>query len=356
MGIRQQSPKIGLIFPSPPALLLGEISVRGNRSKGGALPLKTIRIVGPRPGPHLLVTGGVHGDEFEPMAAIRRLAVEIAPELLRGTLTLVPVVNEPAFGRGQRTAEDGLDLARTCPGRADGSITERIAFDLAGLIREADYYIDLHTGGTRLRVLPLVGYMLHADRAILETQRRMARAFGLPIVWGTSPNLDGRSLSVARDAGVPALYTEFAGGGGCDRAGVDAYVYGCRRVLAELEMIDPLPATSAAPPHSEEMAAALSAIRTPLVIEDDRPGAGHMQINHPAANEGFFEPAVALGQRVSAGDVLGTVTDPLGKSIDTIRATYAGIVLVLHTFSRIDAGTSVAVILDTERGRSDFPT
>lgn len=301
------------------------------------MPLKFRHVFGREPGPRLLITGGVHGDEFEPMGAIRRLIGELDRQRLKGSVTLVPVVNEPAFRRGQRTAEDGLDLARTCPGRSDGSITEQIAFELAGLIREADYYIDLHTGGTRLRVLPLAGYMLHPDRTVLDVQRRMARAFGLPIVWGTDPNLDGRSLSVARDAGVPAIYTEHGGGGGCDPIGVDAYVQGCRRVLAELKMLDEIHVPPSSPP---------------LVIEDERPGAGHMQVNHPTPCEGFFEPAVALGQRVAAGELLGSVTDPLGERIDEIRAAYAGIVLVLHTFSRIDPGVSVAVILDTEQNRA----
>jgi len=143
--------------------------------------LAKMEIVG-HPGPHLLITGGVHGDEFEPMAAVRQLARilarELRPEKLRGKATLVPVVNEPAFRLGQRCAEDGLDLARTCPGRGDGSVTERIAFELSGLIRSADLYIDLHTGGTRLTVLPLTGYVMHPDSTVLEQQRRMARAFG----------------------------------------------------------------------------------------------------------------------------------------------------------------------------------
>src|SRR5437870_6628275 len=147
------------------------------------------RITGHDPGAHVLITGGVHGDEFEPMAAVRRLITILRPDKLRGKVTLVPVVNEPAFRLGRRTADDGLDLARTCPGRQDGSVTEQIAFALSELIRTADYYIDLHTGGTRLRVLPLVGYTLHSDPAILATQRRMARAFGLPLLWGTDPNL-----------------------------------------------------------------------------------------------------------------------------------------------------------------------
>ena len=37
------------------------------------LILKTHIIEGQQPGPHLLITGGVHGDEWEPMVAIRRL-------------------------------------------------------------------------------------------------------------------------------------------------------------------------------------------------------------------------------------------------------------------------------------------
>src|SRR5688572_5861528 len=149
------------------------------------MKLTSYEVIGNSPGPHLLITGGVHGDEFEPMAAIRQLMAEIRSAELRGRVTLVPVVSEPAFALGQRTAEDGLDLARTCPGRADGSVTERIAFALSELIRTADYYIDLHTGGTRLHVLPLVGYMLHPDEKVLSIQRRTARALGLSVIWGT---------------------------------------------------------------------------------------------------------------------------------------------------------------------------
>src|SRR3989440_9020958 len=106
------------------------------------------------------------------MAALRLLSRRLRPEGLRGRVTLVPVVNEPAFQLGQRTAADRLDLGRTCPGRADGSVTEQIAHALSALIRSADYYIDLHTGGTRLCVLPLVGYTLHRDPAVLSAQRR----------------------------------------------------------------------------------------------------------------------------------------------------------------------------------------
>jgi len=293
--------------------------------------LKLHRLTSPQPGPHVLITGGVHGDEWEPMAAIRRLMTRLDGRLQQGQVTLLPIVNEAAFVRGARTADDGLDLARTCPGRADGSITEQTAHALSALIAQATCYIDLHTGGTRLQVLPLAGYMLHPDPGVLAQQRRMARIFGLPLVWGTDWRLNGRSLSVARDHNVPAIYCEYLGGGLLAHAGVEAYVTGCENILADLGMLaGPAPQF---PPGQR-------------VVEDDRPSAGHMQINHPTPLGGFFEAAVALGDRVATGDLLGTVYDPLGRAPVEIRARYAGQVIVLHTYARIEADTSVAVVLE----------
>ena len=305
------------------------------------MELKTLDIHGHQPGPKLLITAGVHGDEFEPMAAVRRLTSDIDPQHLRGKLTLVPVVNESAFRLGRRTGEDGKDLARTCPGREDGSLTEQVAFALSQLIRSADYYIDLHTGGTNYTVLPLSGYTLHSDPNVLAVQRRMAQVFGLDVVWGTDPNLDGRSLSVARDANVPAIYCEYLGGGRCDPAGIDAYVRGCRNVMIELGLLDGSPDIP----------------RPPLVVEDHRPGAGHMQINHPSPCEGFLVPAVVLGQRVRIGDLIGTVCDVLGQRVERIESRYTGVVIVLHTFPTIAKDDSVAVVMEvTEVQRQERPT
>jgi len=288
------------------------------------------QIIGATDGPHLLVTGGVHGDEFEPMAAIRRLMREVDRAQLRGRLTLIPVANEAAFLRGTRTAADELDLARTCPGKPDGSITEQTAYALSEIIRAADYYIDLHTGGTIMSVLPLTGYKLVPDEAIREKQRRMAHAFNLPVVWGTDYRLDGRTLSVARDAGVPAIYAEYLGSGLCDPAGIEAYVEGCLNVMAELDMLD------------RERPAS----RVEHTVNDFRESAGHMQIRNPAPITGFFEPSVRLGGNVNAGEPLGIVTDSLGDNAITVPSQESGMVIVLRTFSRVYAGDTLAVILE----------
>jgi predicted deacylase len=301
------------------------------------MQLRHQTILGSGDRPHLLITGGVHGDEFEPAAAIRRLGEVLDPTRLRGKVTLVPVVNEPAFSRGSRTAEDGLDLARTCPGRPDGSITERIAHALSRLIRSADLYVDLHSGGNALEILPLVGYVLHHDRAILEKQRRVARAFNLPIVWGTTASLDGRSLSVARDAGVPAVYAEWGGAGRCDPEGVAAYVDGCLDVMAVEGMLD-RPRRPSVVKH---------------VVEDDRPQSGHMQVCYPSPMSGLFEPALKLGDKVVAGDTIGRVIDCVEQQSASIASTQEGIILCLRVFAHVDQGDSLAVVLELDPSSGD---
>jgi len=309
--------------------------------------LKVKQIDGCEPGPKLLITGGVHGDEFEPMVAIRRLIKQIKPDQIRGTLVLVPVVNEPAYEAGWRWAEDGLDLARHCPGKADGSITERVAHVLSQLIRQADYYIDLHTGGTTHSVAPMAGYGVNPDPLILDVQRRMAKAFNLPIVWGTDPTLNGRSLSVARDAKVPAIYAEYLGTATCTPEGVEAYVDGCLNVMGELGMID-----RTQPPTQVK-----------YVVEDSRPNSGYMQLCYPAPCAGYFEPAVQLGQIVEIGDLIGTISDPLGDDVKEICSEQNGVVLMLKTkpyvphgdssVHSLDGGMAVIVDLDLPTGGAD---
>ncbi|WP_010584333.1 succinylglutamate desuccinylase/aspartoacylase family protein [Schlesneria paludicola] len=301
-------------------------------------PLKQFEFSGAEPGPRLLITGAVHGDEFEPIFAIRRLISyfqdQATPPLARGGVTLIPVVNEAAFLRGHRCAEDGLDLARTCPGSEVGSITEQTAWRLSAAIRQADFYIDLHTGGTELAVQPLAGYMLHPNPHVLAHQRRMARAFNLPIIWGTSSELEGRSLSVARDAQVPAIYCEYLGSAVCDPVGIDAYFNGCLNVMAELGMLERTRAANL----------------VEHVVENPRPNSGHMQVCNPSPVTGYFESHVTLGQPISRGESLGFVFPLDGGSPVPITATESGLVIVLRTFPRIREGESVGVILELTEG------
>ncbi|MCA9229625.1 MAG: succinylglutamate desuccinylase/aspartoacylase family protein [Planctomycetales bacterium] len=295
--------------------------------------LKTKVIQGEQAGPHLLITAGVHGDEFEGIVAVQRLMRELVATATRGKVTLVPVVNESAFGQKNRCGKDGLDLARTCPGNPQGSVTEQAASALTQLIETADLYVDLHSGGVTMDVYPLAGYMLVESPQVLEASRRMARAFALPLVWGTTDKLDGRSMSAARDAQVPAIYVEYRGEGRCNQHGVEAMINGCRNVMAEfglLEKVVPEP-------------------RQQIVHEDPRPESGHMQICCPAPKDGVFETAVTVGQFVKQGDVLGTLSDPFTGEGQEVVSSQTGSVIVLRTYPQVGQGDALAVVLEDER-------
>ena len=295
-----------------------------------AIKLKSTTVTGTVPGAKLLILGGIHGDEFESMAAIRRLRQTLVPEQLQGSVTLIPVVNEEAYWIGQRTARDGKDLARTCPGKIDGSVTEQVAFAISNEIRSSDYLIDLHSGGLVSEFYPTVGYMLHPDSEILEKQREMAKAFNMPIIWGTNPNHEGRTLSIARDSLIPTIYAEWLGGGHSDPEGVDRYYEGCLNVMGLLGMIR----------HTQPPT------RTRFTIEDDRQGSGHIQLNYPAPFSGFFEPCIKLMDHVKPGDSFGVITDLLGDRREEILCTQSGYVLVLRRFNRVHEGETLAAVLE----------
>lgn len=168
--------------------------------------VKSYRVDSGKAGPNVLLTAGVHGDEYEPMLTAMQLINELPELLASGSVTIVPITNESAYAHGSRYGEDGLDLARTCPGNSEGTITERVASQISTFIKKADCFIDMHTGGLAYDIYPLAGYMLHPSFEILKKQQEMALAFNLPLIWGTDYRPEGRTLSVARDAKVPAIY------------------------------------------------------------------------------------------------------------------------------------------------------
>ncbi|NUQ02230.1 MAG: succinylglutamate desuccinylase/aspartoacylase family protein, partial [Armatimonadetes bacterium] len=206
----------------PAELPRGRHGIRAEVARDGAQSVGAdVVVVRGTDGPTLLAIGAVHGDEYEGPVALARLASELDPGTLRGTLVAIPVLNEPAFYLPARCGPDGLNLARVFPGRGDGAVTEQIAASLTALLARVDALVDLHAAGSYYRLHPWAGYGLHADPAVLATQRRLAIAFGLDFVWGTGL-AEGRTLSAAATLGVPAIYVEMTGAGLCRAADVAA--------------------------------------------------------------------------------------------------------------------------------------
>lgn len=283
-----------------------------------------------KPGPVLLICAGVHGDEYEPVMAAYELVNILSGRIVAGKLIIVPFVNSTAISGHSRYGDDGLDLARVCPGDPNGSSTLQDAAAISELIKASHYLIDMHTGGKIFDIFPMAGYMIHPDQNILDTHRKMARAFGLPVMWGTEPGPNGRTLSVARDANVPSIYVEFGGGITARKEIVSSYVSGCLNIIAMLKMSD-------------------DEYREPLPlkfwIEDATPAKGHLQSKMPSPCNGIFCPEVKLGDLVKDGDPWGQVVDIQTGNSTPILAEDTGMVLFLRSDAVVKAGDSLGGIM-----------
>ena len=264
-----------------------------------------------RNGPTVLVTGGIHGDEYEGPFAIARLAQELEDAGLNGRILLVPVVNPHARLSGSRcTLDDGLNLARCFPGNPDGSETERLACAVfSHLVSMADCVLDLHSGGVEYRFLPVAGFYGEIDQA--NPSYAAARAFGLSALWQL-PETPGVLSSEARKAGKIAAGFEYLGAGQLSSAGVDSYVSGIKRCLAHWGVISPLPDA--------------------MGIQRCYGGDWLM-----SRSSGIFVAAADLGDAVAAGDVLARIEDVRGQTLQDFTAPASGVILGLRSKAYIPA-------------------
>ncbi|SNR96415.1 M14 family metallopeptidase [Hymenobacter mucosus] len=206
---------------------------------------------GRRPGPVLGIIAGVHGYEYPPILAAQQLAQELDPAQLRGTVILVHLANVSGFlgRRIQVNPQDEKNLNRVFPGKADGTITERLAWRLGNdVMARCTHVIDVHAGDALDDLRPYAGYYNYFDTpALSETGRQMATALGFPYVvqFGNEASLqDQAAVYCSREAikrGIPAVDIE------CGRFGlpeVDAVAQikqALYRLLGHLDIIGDKP-------------------------------------------------------------------------------------------------------------------
>jgi predicted deacylase len=296
------------------------------RPDGGVWRLPFLYVTGKESGPRLVVTAGVHGDEYEGIEAVPNVYRQTDPETLTGTLFMVPVCNIPAFETITRSSPiDGLNLARTFPGDGGGSITERIAHVIATqILPDADFYIDLHSGGVMYDIPTLAGY-IHDNGELGARSLAGAQAFGAPILWGHPlPVAPGRTLTSAIELGVPCLYTEAAGGGLARSDDVTCFNNGVVNVMKWLGMQDGEPSPPALTHHLF--------------------GDGNIDQAILSPSAGYYSPSVALLDDVREDQLLGTILDMFGEVVSKVRANTDGVVIMLRRLHRVNVGDGLAHI------------
>ncbi len=291
-----------------------------------ALPVTVIH--GNNPGPVLLLTAGIHGDEYPSMLALQKLGKELNAETLKGTVVIVHLANVDGF-HGHRLAlnpRDEKNLNREFPGDKAGTPTEQIAdFLTREFIAKCDFLVDMHSGSANQKLLNHVYSPFVGDAELDALTFDFAKATGMQhiVMYGERPRDPQNSISYPNTAmtrGKPGLTTEIGHLGQRDDAFVDEALTVAKNTLRFLGMI-----AGDATPHPE-----------PAIYQQVK----YLDSHH----DGFFTPRVTIGDTVETGTVLGEVSDYFGNVVEQISAPDAGIIMMINETPPIKSGESAVAI------------
>lgn len=293
--------------------------------QGIDVQLPVFLLNGLHPGPTFVVTAGIHGGEYPCVEAATRLGQTMDPASLHGQLIIVPSANPIAFAARSIyiTPIDGKNLNRVFPGDPNGSFTEAwAAWLFAHIIRQADYYIDMHGGDMIEALVPFVSYNITGNADVDAKAQQMAHAYGIRaiLVRDQPGGLGGTTYAAAARAGIPALLSEAGGQGILDEPSVVQLQCGVRRVLAAFHAYPPITDPGEAP----EVFTGWSWLT--------------------AETDGLFYPSVHVGDHVQKGQALGHIADIFGTTVQAIAAPVSGEVLFLVTSLAMNTGDPLMAI------------
>jgi predicted deacylase len=327
VSAQAQSFAIGATTAQPGTLAAGTLRVAPRAGDAGTdIPFSILH--GVKPGPVLALIAGTHGMEYAPIVALQRLRTAIDPKTLTGTIVMVHVANMPSFL--SRTIyyspADGKNLNRVFPGKAEGTLSERIADVLTReVIARATHVVDIHCGDGNESLRPYVYWITTGPKEVAEAGRRLALASGFEyIVIDRGRPIDAaQSVYLSNTAilrGKPALTVESGYLANTDQASIAKIEQAVAGWLRELGMRSTGPTPSAKP------------------IWIDR-----NEVLTSTAT-GIFYPAVERDQKVEQNTLIGRVTDFHGQVVQELRAPFAGIVLYVLGTPPISKGEPVAFV------------
>ena len=251
------------------------------------------------PGPHVLIIGGVHGDEVNGVEIVRRLLEKnIFNNLLIGSVIAVPLLNVHGFINFSRDVPDGKDVNRSFPGTLAGSLASRVARILTkNVFPQVDVIIDNHTGSQYRYNYPQVR-ITRGDTLSYE----LAKAFKAPFIV-QKPALRGSLRKIAKVAQKLCLIYEAGEALRLDGFSIARGISGIERTLHSLQMISDSQAEN----------------RDPVDIQHS----SWLRASHA----GLFIWTKSSGSKVKKGEPLGSIGDPYGTRRIVVLSPREGYVI-----------------------------
>ncbi|MFT4755250.1 MAG: putative deacylase [Ulvibacter sp.] len=184
------------------------------------------------PGPKVLLTAGIHGDEINGVEVVRQVIARKINPPKKGTIICIPILNIFGFLNASRAFLYRRDLNSVFPGTKTGSLASRVASHFTKeILPHIDYCLDFHTVGasrfnaSQIRIEP-------SD----ERLEHLAKIFNPPFIV-MSPNIDKSFRSTCKKMGNPILLFEGGKSLSSNKHIVKNGVDGVMRILKELEML-----------------------------------------------------------------------------------------------------------------------
>lgn len=289
----------------------------------GVIPVP-IAVIANGSGPTVMISAGVHGDEYEGLVIVRRLLRDLRPDQISGRVLLLPAVNLPAVRAATRVSPiDGQNMNRAFPGAPATGPTALIAdFIERTLLPSVDFAVDLHSGGTRSFYAPCAYVYAAGDADFRRRKLAAMHAFGAPLTTVVAATSSGGSLSAACERhGVVMIATELGGGGVLDRRALAIGDEGTRALLV----------------HAGVLSGDTAERRTTLHHVESRASAVMATI------DGMLEHAGEPGEPVAAGDIAGWIwplDDPAREPV-TLHHRTSGVILARRATPLVLAGDTV---------------
>lgn len=306
----------------------------GSRAHGfltiGETPSEPIRIPvvivnGRNPGPRLCLTAGVHAAEYPGIDAVMRTVQNLDPKSLFGAVVAVPVVNPAMFQRraGFLSPIDGLNLNRTAPGNAEGTISEILAHILLDeVIGSCEYHIDCHGGDVGEILWPYAGYAITGDPTLDEKGQALARLYSPGIValyrdGTTLPPTPGSLTSQAAHRGIVSILAEAGSNATLEQADVDIHLRGISNVMRHLGMI---------PGEPDAVGERVEPVDQFVVS---------------ARRGGLLRLKIDIGDQIRAGQEIAEVCNLFGEVVERLAAPRDGTARLIWAHKAVNTGDPV---------------
>ncbi|WP_026932773.1 succinylglutamate desuccinylase/aspartoacylase family protein [Christiangramia echinicola] len=268
-----------------------------------------------KPGPVVLLTAGIHGDEINGVEIVRQIISKGINKPRIGTIICIPIVNIFGFLNMAREFPDGRDLNRVFPGSKNGSLASRFAYQFVKKILPiADFCLDFHTGGAARFNAPQIRVKKGDEQSI-----KYAKIFNAPFTIH-SKTITKSYRETCSKLGIPVLL--FEGGKSLDsNKDVAKYgVEGAMRILSHLDMLAPKF-------EYPDVRKATVLIGSSSWLR--------------AKYSGLLHVKIPCGKHVEKGEYIATITDPYGKFRHKIKSNSEGYVINVNESPIVYQGDAI---------------